>query len=220
GVAGSGGFPGCPPGGVPGGPVCCGPVWPDRVPSVCVGGDSAATPAIGAIEKPRVASKKARRMQSGGPYPNRRGRTTETRLRSPSAGKQRNPDLQPARRRREDLALRRREVLSFEKGPVVSAEHPGREHLQHEGRERLARAPVALGVDPATVRDPGPLLLVAGMEPAVRIEPVRFRVGAFVEQGGADAADSLVPPGNADAVEAALALHLAEEGDGQDGRDP
>src|SRR5207248_7285440 len=41
-----------------------------------------------------------------------------------------------------------------------------------------------------------------------------------VEQGGADAADSLVPPGNADAVEAALALHLAEEGDGQDGRDP
>src|SRR5205823_5651568 len=73
---------------------------------------------------------------------------------------------------------------------------------------------------PATVRDPGPLLLVAGVDPAVRIEPVRFRVRAFVEQGGADAADSLVPPGNADAVEAALALHLAEEGDGQDGRDP
>src|SRR2546427_366281 len=128
-------------------------------------------------------------------------------------------DLEPAGRSREELSRGRRQVLLLHR-PIEATEHPRREGLEHERGQRLARTTVALGVDATTVRDPGLLLPIGRVQPAVGIEAPRVGIDAAVEQRGTDAAHRLVPLGNAHAVEGALAHHLAEEGDRQHRRDP
>jgi len=68
---GGGGVPWLPAGGAPC-PLCCGPACPDCCPWDCVPAACPKAEAIGAIRKHTVASNEAGRMQSGGPYLNRR----------------------------------------------------------------------------------------------------------------------------------------------------
>src|SRR2546428_8692494 len=128
-------------------------------------------------------------------------------------------DLEPAGRSREELSRGRRQVLLLHR-PIEATEHPRREGLEHERGQRLARTTVALGVDATTVRDPGLLLPIGRVQPAVGIEAPRVGIDAAVEQRGTDAAHRLVPLGNAHAVEGALAHHLPEKGDRHHRRDP